>query len=102
MEWHKDIKFNKRLYRIKKADDGKHKYVAWTASKMGDKYLLSAPVRFGALGMEHYKDKFKQYSQSDHKDKKRLENFRSRFGSKYEKIKNDPGSALFWSWNYLW
>lgn len=98
MEWHKNLKINNVSYRVKKANNGKHKYVVYIV----DKGVERSPVRFGALGMEHYKDKFKQYSQYDHKDKKRLENFRSRFGSQYEKIKDDPSSALFWSWNYLW
>lgn len=98
MDWHKDLKINKVTYIVKKANDKKHKYVVYIV----DGGVERSPVRFGALGMEHYKDKFKQYSQSDHKDKKRLDNFRSRFGSQYEKIKDDPSSALFWSWNYLW
>jgi len=80
-----------------KANDQKHKYVVYIKS---DK--LHNPVRFGDISMQHYKDKFKQYSDLDHGDKKRLQNFKSRFKAQYEKVKSDTGSALYWSWNYLW
>lgn len=62
------------------------------------KYITS----FGALGMEHYKDKIGLYSHLDHNDKVRLQNFRNRFKSLYEKNKNNLASGIYWSWRYLW
>lgn len=110
--WYKDIKINDVMFRIKLANDNKHKYVSWLVSKTDepDKIFLSRPVKFGAYGMEHYKDRLEYYIEYDHKDEKRLQNFRRRFGPSYkkyvEKYKDDTikmtKSPLYWSWNYLW
>jgi hypothetical protein len=101
--WFKDISIDGINYRIKKADDKKHKYVSWHVSKIDGKHLLlSSPVKWGAFGMSHYFDKFEQYSNQNHNDEQRLKNFRSRFGKLYEKNKNNPKSAIFWSWRFLW
>lgn len=101
--WYKDITLYGKTYRIKTANDQKHKYVAWLASKIDDeRTFLSRPVKFGAYGMEHFKDKFGQFRHLDHNDQKRLIAFKSRFGKLYEKNKNNPTSAIYWSWNYLW
>jgi hypothetical protein len=102
-DWYKDLVIDGKLYRIKKANDQKHKYVAWLASKIDEeRTFLSRPVKFGAFGMPQYKDKFEQFKHLDHNDSKRLFAFRSRFAKVYEKNKNNPTSAIYWSWNYLW
>jgi hypothetical protein len=59
-------------------------------------------VSFGAKNMSHYKDAIGYYSNLDHNDKKRRDNFRSRFKALYEKNKNNKNSAIYYSWNYLW
>lgn len=111
--WYKDIEINGVPFRIKLSNDKKHKYVAWLVSKIPeekDKIMLTRPVKFGAYGMEHYKDRLGYYIDYDHKDEQRLKNFRRRFGPSYkkyvEKYKDDTikmtKSPLFWSWNYLW
>lgn len=110
--YYKDVNINGINFRIKMANDKKHKYISWLISKTDDqdKIILSRPVKFGAYGMEHYKDKIGYYNKFDHNDKKRLENFQKRFGTSYknyvEKYKDDTikmtKSPLFWSWNYLW
>lgn len=64
----------------------------------GDDYITS----FGALGMEQYKDKIGLYSDYDHLDKKRLQNFNSRFKKLINKNKNNRYSAMYWSSKYLW
>ncbi len=98
MEWSKDIKLNNKQYRIKKANDGKHKYVVYLI--FNDKEVFV--TKFGDVSMEQYRDRFEQYKHLDHNNKKRYDSFRSRFRLQYEKIKNDPSSGLWWSWNYLW
>lgn len=97
-EWHKIVKIGNITYRVEKANNKKHKYVAYQI--VGDE--LKSPVRFGAYGMEHYKDAFKQYKELDHNDEKRRELFRKRFRKLFEKYQSNPSSALFWSWLFLW
>lgn len=63
-----------------------------------EKYILS----FGALGMKHFKDKIGLYKNLDHNDEQRKLNFKSRFRKLFEKNKNNPESAIYWSWKYLW
>lgn len=63
-----------------------------------NKYITS----FGDKRYEHYFDLLGHYSNLNHNDETRLKNFRNRFRSKYEANKNNPESALFWSWNLLW
>jgi len=111
-EWYKDINIKGVNFRIKLANNNKHKYIAWLVSETEkpEQILLSRPVRFGAYGMEHYNDKFGYYKKLNHNDEIRLENFRKRFGSSYkryvEKYSNEiikmTKSPLFWSWTYLW
>lgn len=111
--WYKDIEINGVPFRIKLANDNKHKYVSWLISKTDDpnKIFLSRPVKFGAYRMEHYRDdKLGYFKNLDHNDEKRLQNFKKRFGPSYkkyvEKHKDDTikmtKSSLYWSWNYLW
>jgi hypothetical protein len=50
-------------------------------------------IHFGSLKYEDY---------LIHKDKDRLNRFRSRFKSLYETNKNNLNSPIFWSWNILW
>lgn len=94
-EWSKDITINGNLYKIKKANDKKHKYIV-----VGESLLK--PVKFGAYGMGHFHDRFGVYSDLDHKDTKRLKAFQNRFRKLYEKNKDNPGSGIYWSWEYLW
>lgn len=103
-EWSKDITIKGVDFRIKKANDKKHKYIVWTVSKtdIPGKVLLTHPVKFGAYGMEQYHDRFGVYSDLDHKDTKRLKAFQNRFRKLYEKNKDNPGSGIYWSWNFLW
>lgn len=102
-DWYKDLKIGKYNFRVKKSNENKHKYIVWLITNIDDeKVLLSSPIKFGAYGMEQYKDKFKQYSDFDHNDEKRRELFRKRFRKLYEKNKDNPMSAIYWSWNYLW
>lgn len=110
--WYKDINIQGVYFRIKLADDHKHKYVSWLISKTdnNNNVLLTRPVKFGAYGMEHYRDKLGYYKNLNHNDEKRLKNFRNRFKSSYMKYvdvyKNDimkmTKSPLYWSWTYLW
>lgn len=102
-EWFKDLNIGKYNFRIKKADNNKHKYIVWLITNIdNEKIMLSSPVKFGAYGMQQYKDRFKQYSDLDHNDEKRRELFRKRFRKLYEKNIKNYKSAIFWSWNYLW
>jgi hypothetical protein len=102
-EWYKDVKIGNVYFRVKKADDKKHKYISWHMSKIDNQnVLLSAPIKWGAYGMEQYKDKFKQYADLNHNDKKRQDAFKKRFNKLYEKNKENPKSAIYWSWTYLW
>lgn len=55
---------------------------------------------FGALNMQHYKDRIGHYSELDHNDKKRLKAFNSRFARLIKK--RDPFSAMYYSSKYLW
>lgn len=98
MSWHKVVKIGNSEYRVEKANNKKHKYVAY--HMVGDE--LKTPVRFGAYGMQHYKDEFKQYTSLNHNDEKRRELFRKRFRKLYEKNQNNTSSAIFWSWRFLW
>lgn len=62
-----------------------------------DKYLLS----FGDKRYEHYKDTtpLRHYSNLDHNDEKRRDNFRSRF----RRLDHEnPDKAIYYSWKYLW
>jgi hypothetical protein len=88
-----NVKVNGQTYQVKKAE-GKKKYVVYFEGK-----IIS---RFGDSSMQQYKDKFGKYSHLDHNDSKRRDAFRSRFRSLYEKNKDNPRSAIYWSWNYLW
>ena len=56
-------------------------------------------IHFGARGMAQFKDKtpLKLYSSMDHLDKKRKDNYYSRFGKT-----NDKTSPMWWSHRYLW
>jgi hypothetical protein len=102
-KWYKDLEIGKYHFRVQKINDNKHKYIVWLITPMENNHiLLSSPLFFGAYGMEQYKDKFKQYSDWDHNDEKRRELFRKRFRKLYEKNKDNPRSAIYWSWNYLW
>lgn len=99
MSWHQILKIGNSEYRVEKANNKKHKYVAYRI--VGSD--LKSPVRFGAYSMPHYKDDvFKQYKELDHNDKKRRELFRKRFRKLYDKNQNNPASAIFWSWRFLW
>lgn len=82
--------------------DGKKYYI--TVSKYKDKkydvynkdgYLLS----FGNIKYEQYKDKFGFYSHLDHNDKERRDKYQKRFLHLY---KNDPTTATYWGYNFLW
>lgn len=75
------------LYKIKKAPPGSpKKWQIQVRSKSGGVKTVS----FGARGYEDY---------TQHKDKDRRENYRSRHRN--DNIK-DPTSAGFWSWHVLW
>ena len=50
-------------------------------------------VNFGDI---RYQDK------NQHQDKERVERFRARFKSLYERFKNDYNKPIFWSYNLLW
>ena len=87
------------LYKIIK-NKGLDKYIIsyGYSKRKGKKYYVILrdglkPVHFGALDYESYEV---------HKDPIRRENFRKRFKALYEKIKNNPLSPLFWSWNINW
>lgn len=88
-----NVKINGQTYEVRKAN-GKKKYVVYLDGRV--------ICRFGDSSMQQYKDKFGEYSHLDHKDLKRRDAFRSRFASLYEKNKDNPRSAIFWSWRYLW
>lgn len=92
-------------FRIKLANDNKHKYTAYLI----DGKELKRPVHFGALKMEHYKDKIGYFSNLNHNDEQRLLNFRKRFQSTYKKyvqskttLIEKTKSPLYWSWSFLW
>ncbi len=57
------------------------------------KYLVS----FGSKNFQHYFDKIGFYSDLNHNDKKRRENYYKRFGTKA-----NPDTAKYFSHNYLW
>lgn len=88
------VKINNKNYQVKKSTGTKKKYVVYLDGKV--------ICRFGDASMQQYKDKFGEYSHLDHNDEKRRDNFRARFKSLYEKNKNNPNSAIFWSYKYLW
>jgi hypothetical protein len=56
-------------------------------------------VSFGDKRYQQYKDKFGYYSNKDHGDKQRRENYRQRHSG--DKI-NNPRYAGYWAYNYLW
>lgn len=60
---------------------------------INDKYLLS----FGDDRYQQYKDKLGHYSYLDHNDKKRRDNYYSRFGKQAT-----PRTAKYYSHKYLW
>lgn len=75
------------LYKLKKAPPGsKKKWQVKVETPSGG----VKTVQFGARGYEDY---------TQHKDKARRENYRSRHRG--DKI-NDPTKAGFWSWHVLW
>jgi hypothetical protein len=86
------------LYKIIKMK-GLNKYInSYGYSKKKDKkyYIIlknGNVIHFGSLKYEDY---------LIHKDKDRLNRFRSRFKSLYETNKNNLNSPIFWSWNILW
>ena len=63
-------------------------------------------ITFGSQGYQHYKDRIKEWSNLDHKDKKRREKYRAR----HEKIKVKDGrysyqvpfTSEFFSYYFLW
>jgi hypothetical protein len=59
-------------------------------------------VSFGDIRFNHYHDLLGYYKKLNHNDEKRLNAFRNRFKNLYNKNKNNPSSALLWSWNLLW
>lgn len=79
------------MYRFKISVKRNKKYDVYKNGK----YLVS----FGDRNYQHYKDKtpLKAWSVLDHNDKKRRDNYYSRFGkdAKYE-------SAKYFSHKYLW
>lgn len=83
--------------------------VKFRKSKRNDKkYDVILPngkiISFGQIGYEQYKDStpLKLYSDLDHNDERRRDNFRKRFYKLYEKNKLNVESPIFWAWNYLW
>lgn len=95
------LKINNREYVVKVSDRKNKKYTAWLVSRMNDggDVMLTRPVHFGDRRYEHYFDKFGFFSELNHNDKKRRENYRKRH--KNTDIDN-PASPAFWSYNYLW
>ena len=70
----------------------KRKDKKYDAFKNG-KYLVS----FGSKNHGHYFDKIGFYSNLNHNDKKRRENYYKRFGQKAK-----PDTAKYFSHHYLW
>ena len=61
-----------------------------------DKYILS----YGQLPYEQYKDALGYYSNLNHGDKKRRDNYKAR-ASGIGSLNNEY-SANYWSYHYLW
>jgi hypothetical protein len=88
-EWSKKINIDGEKFIVKKSTRKNKKYDVY----FNDEYLLS----YGDKRYQHYLDKFKQYSDLNHKDKKRQESYFKRHGET-----DDIFSAKYWSNNYLW
>ena len=56
-------------------------------------------VSFGAINYQHYHDKIGYYSDKNHNDTKRRDNYRSRHMK--DKLQ-DKTSAGYFAWHYLW
>lgn len=105
--YQKEITIDGGIYVIRVSNKPNKKYVVWRVSEHYNhpenpgKYIrmLSNPIHFGDSRYEHYKDLIGYYKELDHLDEKRRANYRSR----HRKTDiNNPNSAAFWSWNYLW
>lgn len=87
---------NPQDYEIKDiivAQDGKHKYVAILQHKRS---LKERRVPFGAMGYEHYRDNLGFYSNLDHMDKRRQENYlRRHAGNIQHKFSSGWFSRIF-------
>lgn len=88
------------------------KYKAVIPAKLWNRAHPDKPIKtqktvyFGAKGYQHYKDAIGYYSNMDHGDKKRRDNYRSRHAG----VKNKSGmpaykikySPSWFSYYYLW
>ena len=80
------------LYKPFKAKAKNKKYSVYVI-KDGKKKLIN----FGQLPYQQFKDKLGAYSNLDHGDKKRKDNYYSRHGKT-----NDKNTALYWANKILW
>jgi len=97
---------------IEPMENGNKKYKAiidkkvWNKEHPNDKVDKDKVIYFGAKGYQQYEDKFGYYSDKNHYDEKRRQNYQNRHG----KIKRKDGtlaykykySPAWFSYNYLW
>jgi len=85
--------FSKKIngYTIKVSTRKNKKYDVYK----DDKYITS----FGDKRYQHYKDLIGYYSNLDHNDKIRRDNYRKRHKNDYLDDKNKAG---YWAYYYLW
>lgn len=86
----------KHIYVVKFSTRKGKKYDVMSLNKAGDK--LDYDLSFGSAKHQHFKDKLGGYSELDHNDEKRRENYFKRHGSH----NNDLSSPKWWSHVFLW
>jgi hypothetical protein len=91
MENEYPIKIKGKTYILKPSTRKKKKYDVF----LDGKYLVS----FGELPYQHYRDVIGHYSDLDHRDMKRRMLYRKRHMN--DNI-DDPTTAGFWAYNFLW
>ena len=85
---------DKELYKpfVSKAKNKKYSVYVKSDNKSGKKLINFGDSRYG-----QYKDKIGHYSNLDHNDKKRRDNYYSRHGKA-----DNKNSAKWWSHKILW
>jgi len=86
------VNIGNKIYSISKSSRKYKKYDVYLDSK----FITS----FGDKRYQHYKDRFGYYSNLDHHDIKRRNNYRKR-SEGIGNLKN-PYSGNFWAYHFLW